>query len=166
MLEQFIYMPLKTRRINKLKTFLEANKNLKEFKTYWTVLWTNRNALMKTKVKLQLLTICLDTPARGWPLIKFVQLLQILHVHKFYEALSFSSYEPNEVDNEHTLDAIFALPFLTTLTTINNSLPDTERLINLQELVIAAPESRFDTENELVKNIPELTYFSILLHNH
>lgn len=121
---------------NDLKTFLEKHSKLKHFESDYCFLWTNRDLLTQTNIRLDSLGIHFGRNPRVTPSFdQFLNCLKTLYARGFYKTLhlSFNGIAFEEL----TFKTISALPSIKsmhmlplTLTTAYN----VSRLTNLVEI--------------------------------
>lgn len=134
---QLKYSPLKCKRIAELQTFLEMHTKLKQFETWDSFAWANRDILIETNHQLDLLKLYFGAMHSTKMFNEFAEFLRKLHERNFYKSLELSI--PDWIFkncDEQIINTIFTLPQLEKLTTNARADFNSNHLMHLKELNI------------------------------
>lgn len=145
-------------RIDELKMFLENHVNIKQFDVDWYFLWENRNSLIQTSIRLDLLSVCFDVSKILMPSDQLVNFLKTFYVRGFYKTLQIQFLRnPKNVDYEYLNNMFLSLaPALEKLLIPDDSFINFSPLINLKQLHIGAKFPTFVNIESLAKSMIKL----------
>lgn len=118
-------------RFEKFKMFLEKHSKLEHFSTNFEFLWANRDWLIDTNVRLNMLAIHLSRT--DIPFDEFIGFMKALHERGFYKALFYKCFDYTG-SNVNLTNIMYNLPALKRLSIYSGSGIDFSRLINLKQL--------------------------------
>lgn len=137
-LENLQYRPLiSASRNDQLKNFLEKHLKLNNFAASCYFLWENRDSLIQTSVRLDLLNIFFERKD-PIPFDQFVIFLNTLYERGFYKTLklTYRFFRPSNIDDNDLKNAISTLPALEKLSIPDESFIDLTRSPNLKEFYV------------------------------